>query len=89
VAQVVLGHVGADPHVVDRDQRHHRRAGLCEVADVRAQVGDGDLCRRTHLGVCQVELGLLYRCAGAAQLRVTVAAVAGRLLGLAQIGLGA
>ena len=39
VAEVVLGHVGADPEVVDGDQRHRRRAGLRELPDVGAQVG--------------------------------------------------
>ena len=88
VAEVVLGHVGADPEVVDGDQRHRRRAGLRELPDVGAQVGHQAAGGRDHLGALQVQLGLLDRRAGAEQLRVAFAAVARGLLGAAQVGLG-
>ena len=72
------------------DQRHHRRAGLREVADVGAQVGDHAARRREHVGVApgRARPSRAPR-ARAAHLRVVVAGFAGGLLRLAQVGLGA
>jgi hypothetical protein len=87
VAEVVLGEVGADPQVVDRDQRHHRGPGCANCpTSVRRSVtrrrAGGD-----DQGAPEVELGLLDRRAGADQLRVLVAAFAGDLDGPLQVRL--
>ena len=72
-----------------RDQRHHRRAGLCVVADVGAQVGDDTRAGASTFVRARVQFGFLDCRAGALHLRVVVAGLTSGLLRLAQIGLGA
>ena len=88
VAEVVLGHVGADPEIVHGDQGHRRGARLHKIPDIGTQVGHRTAGGRDHLSALEIQLGLLDRRAGTRQLRVLVTACAGCLLGAAQIRLG-
>src|SRR4030095_12072064 len=40
VAEGALCHVGVDPKVVNSDQRHQSRPGLCVLPNIGTQVGD-------------------------------------------------
>ncbi|MNK84472.1 hypothetical protein D3C87_1043210 [compost metagenome] len=71
-AKIVFGHVGADPHIVDGDQGHHRSTGGGELADIGAQIGDQAGRARVDLGIAQVQLGFFKVAGGAEQLGVFV-----------------
>ena len=88
VAEIVLRHVGADPQVMDGDQRQDRCTGLGKMPDIDPQIGHRTAGRRKDPGSCQIELGLLDSGTRTAQLGVVIAAVASRFLGLAQVGFG-
>ena len=74
VAEVVLGHVGADPEVVNGDQGHRRRADLRILPDIGAQIGHRTAGGSDHLSALEIQLGLLDRRARTQQLRVSFAA---------------
>ena len=87
-AEVVLGHFGIHPHVVDGDQGHLRAAGGGELADIAAQVGDQPRGAGTHPGVGEVQFGLAQGRGGAAQLGVFVFVAALLFAGPLDFGVG-
>ncbi|MNG96166.1 hypothetical protein D3C79_552230 [compost metagenome] len=70
LAQVVLGHVGRDPHIVNGDQGHQGRTGCGELADIGAQVGDQAVRAGTYDAVGQVQFGLVHIGDGGEQLGI-------------------
>ena len=74
VAEVVLGEVRLDPHLLSRDEGHQRLTGRREVADVDPQVGHQSVVRRHEARVLQVELCLVEGRVRGKQLRVPLVA---------------
>ena len=69
MTEVVLGQIGADPDIVDGDQRQHRIAGGGELTDFGAQVGNQAL-RRARICVLARSSSAFSSVVGAAQFGV-------------------